>query len=124
MRSLKKNPEKALQGKEQFKAEVTRWAEALKVKPKKVRVQRMRTKWASCSLKGSVTFSTNLFKEPEPFQQYVIVHELLHLQVPNHGKLFKSLMNAYLPGWETILKERNKKEGKDMCETEVIETEG
>jgi len=30
----------------------------------------------------------------------VIVHELLHLLVPNHGKLFKSLMNAYLPGWE------------------------
>jgi len=41
------------------------------------------------------------------FQDYVIVHELLHLQVPNHGKLFKSLMNAYLPGWEAILAERN-----------------
>jgi hypothetical protein len=30
----------------------------------------------------------------------VIVHELLHLLVPNHGKLFKSLMTAYLPDWE------------------------
>jgi hypothetical protein len=34
------------------------------------------------------------------FREVVIVHELLHLLVPNHGKLFKSLLNAYLPGWE------------------------
>ena len=31
----------------------------------------------------------------------------IHLQAPNHGKLFKSLMNAYLPGWENILAEQN-----------------
>jgi predicted metal-dependent hydrolase len=30
----------------------------------------------------------------------VIVHELLHLRVHNHGKLFKSLLSAYLPRWE------------------------
>lgn len=32
----------------------------------------------------------------------MIVHELLHLLVPNYGKLFKSLMKAYLPRWEEI----------------------
>jgi predicted metal-dependent hydrolase len=32
----------------------------------------------------------------------VIVHELLHLRVPNHGRLFRSLMAAYLPQWERI----------------------
>ncbi|NWF52499.1 MAG: M48 family metallopeptidase, partial [Nitrospirae bacterium] len=31
---------------------------------------------------------------------YVVLHELLHMKVPNHGKLFKSLMFAYLPDWE------------------------
>jgi predicted metal-dependent hydrolase len=41
-----------------------------------------------------------LLDEPASFREVVIVHELLHLLVPNHGKLFKSLMNAYLPGWE------------------------
>jgi len=34
------------------------------------------------------------------FCDYVIVHELLHMKVPNHGKLFKSLMFAFLPDWE------------------------
>ncbi len=93
--------------KEQFKTEITRWAAAMKVKPTQIRVQRMSKKWASCSARGRVSFSTDLLKEPRAFQDYVIVHELLHLQVPNHGKLFKSLMNAYLPGWEAVVAERN-----------------
>nr|CBX27772.1 hypothetical protein N47_C18300 [uncultured Desulfobacterium sp.] len=62
---------------------------------------------ASCSGKGRVSFSSDLLQEPRTFQEFVIVHELLHLQVPNHGKLFKSLMSAYLPDWEAILAERN-----------------
>ena len=93
--------------KEQFKSEVARWAVIIKVKPAQIRIQRMTKKWASCSSKGRVCFSADLLQEPRMFQDYVIVHELLHLQVPNHGKLFKSLMNAYLPGWEAILAERN-----------------
>ena len=32
----------------------------------------------------------------------MIVHELLHLRVPNHGKLFKSLMRAHLGEWEAM----------------------
>ena len=34
--------------------------------------------------------------------RYVIVHELLHFNVPNHGKLWKSLMTAYLGDYEKI----------------------
>jgi len=93
--------------KEQFKSEVVRWADIMKVNPAQIRVQSMKKKWASCSNRGWVCFSTDLLLESGAFQKYVIVHELLHLQVPNHGKLFKSLMNAYLPDWEAILEERN-----------------
>jgi predicted metal-dependent hydrolase len=57
----------------------------------------MTRKWASCSSKGRVTFNSDLFHEPYRFQEFVIVHELLHLKISNHGKLFKSLLNAYLP---------------------------
>ena len=41
-----------------------------------------------------------MLEEPGAFREVVIVHELLHLLVPNHGKLFKSLMNAYVPDWQ------------------------
>lgn len=92
--------------KEKFKAEIVRWALVMKVKPAQVRVQRMKKKLASCSSKGCVCFSVDLLRESKMFQKYVIVHELLHLQVPNHGKLFKNLLNVYLPNWEAIIKER------------------
>jgi hypothetical protein len=91
----------------QFKAEIAHWAAIMKVNPTQIRIQRMTKKWASCSSMGRVSFSADLLQEPRTFQEYVIVHELLHLQVPNHGKLFKSLLNAYFPVWENILAERN-----------------
>lgn len=103
-----------LNTKEQFKSEITRWAVIIKVKPAQIRVQKMKKKWASCSSRGRVCFSADLLQESRAFQEYVIVHELLHLQVPNHGKLFKSLMNAYLPGWEAILAERNGSTARDL----------
>jgi hypothetical protein len=82
-----------------FKSRVLKWAERIRVKPVQVRVQSMSRKWASCSTKGWLSFSDDLLLEPTPFQDYVIVHELLHLKVTNHGKLFKSYLTAYLPNW-------------------------
>ncbi|MCL5267109.1 MAG: M48 family metallopeptidase [Bacteroidetes bacterium] len=84
---------------EVFKARVNLWAVKIRVKPKQVRVQKMTRKWASCSTKGWVTFSKGLLHKPVSFQDFVIVHELLHLKIPNHGKLFKSLLSANVPGW-------------------------
>lgn len=95
--------------KKELKAEIARWAAVMKVELAQICIQRMTKKWASCSSKGRVCFSADLLQESRTFQEYVIVHELLHLQVPNHGKLFKSLMSAYLPGWEMILTKRNGK---------------
>jgi predicted metal-dependent hydrolase len=60
----------------------------------------MSRKWASCSAKGRVTFNVELLNSPGRFQEFVIVHELLHLKVANHGRLFKSLLTAYLPDWQ------------------------
>jgi len=85
-----------------FKAQVVRWAERIRVKPRQIRVQRMRRKWASCSTRVTVSFNRDLLAQPKDFREYVIVHELLHLKVPNHGKLFKTLLRAYLPNYESI----------------------
>ena len=80
-----------------FKGEVAAWAQRIRVQPRQVRVQSMERKWASCSIRGTVSFSSKLLEQSQQFRNYVIVHELLHLRVPNHGKLFKSLLRAYLP---------------------------
>jgi predicted metal-dependent hydrolase len=57
----------------------------------------MRRKWASCSSSGTLMFSSELLSQPAAFREAVVVHELLHLLVPNHGRLFKSLLTAHLP---------------------------
>jgi predicted metal-dependent hydrolase len=75
------------------------WAGRLKVEPRLVRVQRMTRKWGSCSSAGTITLAADLADQNEGFQDFVIAHELLHLRVPNHSKLFKALMSAHLPGW-------------------------
>src|SRR6266478_4197121 len=85
-----------------FKAQVAHWAQRIRVKPRQVRFQKMERKWASCSTRGTVSFSTEVLTQPPEFREYVIVHELLHLKVPNHGKLFKTLLRAYLPDYERI----------------------
>jgi predicted metal-dependent hydrolase len=85
-----------------FKSQVTHWAGRIRVKPRRVRLQTMRRKWASCSTVDTVSFTLDILAQPRAFREYVIVHELLHLKVPNHGKLFKSLLRAYLPNYESI----------------------
>ena len=81
---------------ELFKAEVQAWAQRLGVEPREIRLTSMRRKWASCSSEGRLTFDRGLLKQPADFRAEVIVHELLHLKIPNHGKLFRALLRAHL----------------------------
>ena len=85
---------------EALRSTVERWVPRIGVLPRRVQIQRMTTKWASCSPSGRICLSKDLLDEDTAFQEVVVVHELLHLRVPNHGKLFKSLMTAFLPKWE------------------------
>ena len=79
---------------------VWRWAEHIGVKVQEIHLRQMQRKWASISRKGRLTLNTDLLHLPKTLTEFVIVHELVHLLVPNHGKLFKSFMSAYLPDWE------------------------
>jgi predicted metal-dependent hydrolase len=81
----------------EFKDCARAWAEKIRVEPARIQVQRMTQKWASCTPSGVVTFSTDLLNEDRSFGEAVIVHELVHLKVPNHGPVFRSLLKAYLP---------------------------
>ena len=85
-----------------FKARVQQWAEKLDIEIRSVAVRQMRNKWASCSTNGYLVFNAELLNLEEDLGDYVIVHELLHFFVPNHGKLWKSLMLAHLGDYETL----------------------
>ena len=88
--------------KERFKARVRGWAEKLDVKVNWLGVRDMKNKWASCSTNGNLNFNSELLGLDEDLQDYVIVHELLHFSVPNHGKLWKSLMTAHVGDYRAL----------------------
>jgi hypothetical protein len=82
------------------------WALKLKVNPRVVRVQDMRSKWGSCSSKGTITLAYDLLDRSPRFQDYVIVHELLHLRYATHGRVFKALLTAHVPEWRQLENKR------------------
>ncbi|MHB0858017.1 MAG: M48 metallopeptidase family protein [Anaerolineae bacterium] len=87
---------------EVFRAEVSAWARRIGVEPKRVSLRPMKTKWGSCSTKGSLTFNVQVLTQPAALRRRVIVEELLHLKVPNHGKLFRTLLKSYLEEGDTL----------------------
>jgi predicted metal-dependent hydrolase len=101
---------KPRQDKKLFKARVLKWADKLDVRIRSLAVRPMRNKWASCSTAGNLNFNEELLKFDADVTDYVIVHELLHFFVPNHGKLWKSLMRAHLGRFEVA-------EGKLRCQS-------
>ncbi|MBM4441778.1 MAG: M48 family metallopeptidase [Candidatus Rokubacteria bacterium] len=85
-----------------FRTRVRHWADRLAVKPLTIEFRTLRSKWASCSDYRRLAFAEILLSEPREFQDFVIVHELLHLRVPNHGPLFRTLLSVYQPEWRIV----------------------
>lgn len=99
-----KRPKNIWKDKEEFKERVVKYAQVLEVSLNSISVRPMSRKWASCSTSGNLNFNSELIDMPRKLGEYVIVHELLHFHIPNHGKLWKSLMRAYLGDYEKIEK--------------------
>ncbi len=75
------------------------------------KLRRMKTLWGSCHwVKRCVTYNTELALAPRELVEYVVVHELTHLQVHDHGPRFRALMDRRLPGWPVLRRRLNKRE--------------
>lgn len=79
-----------------------KWQEKLNLTTNRIQIMKMKNKWSSCSTNGNITLNSELTKLPKQLTEYAILHELLHLIVPNHGKTFKALLTAYMPNWEEL----------------------
>ena len=69
------------------------------VTPTGLKITTARKRWGSCSGKNSLCFSCFLMDRPEAAIDLVVVHELCHIQVKNHGPAFYALLERYLPDW-------------------------
>ena len=62
-------------------------------------IRGQRTRWASCSATGGMSFNWRLLLAPEAVLDYVVEHEVCHLEVMDHSPLFWRLMEQRVPDW-------------------------
>ncbi len=65
----------------------------------RITIRGQRTRWGSCSQKGTLSFNWRLIMTPEPVLDYVIVHEVTHLREMNHTDRFWRLVAEECPRW-------------------------
>ena len=69
----------------------------LGVRPGKIRVREMKTRWGSCGVTGNISLNLRLAHFPRHVLQYVVAHEICHLVHRNHAERFRLLLNSVLP---------------------------
>jgi predicted metal-dependent hydrolase len=74
-------------------------AARLAVEYRRIRIGAQRTLWGSCSARGTLSFNWRLVLAPLEVIEYVVVHELCHLRVPNHSSRFWMLLEQHRPSW-------------------------
>ena len=62
-------------------------------------IRGQRTRWASCSPSGAMSFNWRLLLAPEPVLDYVVWHEVCHLEVHDHSPRFWKLVESRCPGY-------------------------
>lgn len=77
--------------------------------PAEVRIKRMKTRWGSCNAEARrIWINLELAKKPVSCLEYVLVHELVHLQERHHNERFLAWMGSLMPTWRVQRDELNR----------------
>lgn len=89
-----------------------KWEPIMGVEIARVTVQRMKSRWGSCTpSKRRIRLNLELLSRPPELLEYVVVHELCHLFERGHGPRFKAVMDRYLPNWRELRRVLNGTQG-------------
>ena len=103
--SVDKNQQEAVydwyqeQAKEYLPTRLLHWAKRLGKQPTKIRIRAMKTRWGSCSSKGSISLNWRLMKAPIAVIDHVLIHEVAHLVEMNHSTSFWYLVSTLQPDY-------------------------
>ena len=82
---------------------IAAWETRLDTRVAEFGVRRMKTRWGSCNTRAArIWLNLALAKRRSDLLEYVVVHEMAHLHVPNHGPDFVALMTRSLPHWRRL----------------------
>ena len=85
---------------------ISKWMVLLSISNFTWQIKMMKTQWGSCTKKSRILlFNLELARVPKECIEYVVVHELTHLTVPSHNRVFETLMTERLPRWREIRKQ-------------------
>lgn len=94
--------------KEELAEMVDKWCKEMEVEEATWIVKQMKTRWGSCvESKKLIQLNLELARLPRRCIEYVVVHELCHLRVHGHNRMFENLISQYLPNWKSLRKELN-----------------
>ena len=65
----------------------------------RIAIRDTRSRWGSCSSRGTLSFSWRLVLAPRDVLDYVVVHELCHLRIADHSRRFWTLVEGRRPHW-------------------------
>lgn len=75
------------------------FARAVGRAPTQITIRAQKSRWGSCTSRGSVSLNWRLLQMPSAIFDYVVVHELCHLLVPNHSPRFWNEVARVLPDY-------------------------
>lgn len=75
-------------------------APSLRMPPPKIVIRHMGKRWGSCTETGNILINVALIKTPLDCIEYLIMHELCHLRVHNHGPAYYRLLARCMPDWQ------------------------
>ncbi|MBG6206259.1 putative metal-dependent hydrolase [Labrenzia sp. EL_126] len=82
---------------------IEKWEKRTGLQAEKFFVQKMKTMWGSSNPnRRTIRLNLELAKKPHECLDYIILHEIIHFLVPNHGEKFQRLMDQYMPHWPAI----------------------
>ena len=82
-----------------FSSRVEHYSQRLGVRPTRVTIRGQRSRWGSCSGKGTVSLNWRLMMVPSALADYVVVHELCHLRHMNHSSHFWEMVAGVVPDY-------------------------
>ncbi len=87
---------------------IAKWEPRFTVRVDRLFIQRMKTKWGSCSrVARAIRLNTELAQKPRECLEYIVVHELVHMLEPNHGAGFVDRMDRAMPPWRQYRRKLN-----------------
>ena len=84
-----------------------KWCYETKMYPENISYRKAKRRWGSCSYKNNISINYMLLQFPIDAIEYVVLHELCHIEEKNHSKRFWNLVSLYMPDYkkkEEILK--------------------